>query len=59
MKMDKYKIRHSSIDGETYIHSDDGWQFPAVEDNRHYREYLAWLAEGNVAEGWDPIEEPS
>jgi hypothetical protein len=30
---------------------------PADEGNADYREYLAWVAEGNVAEPWQP-EEP-
>lgn len=24
------------------------------EDNRDYLEYLAWVAEGNIAEEWQP-----
>jgi len=26
---------------------------PMSEDNRHYQEYLAWVAEGNTAEAAD------
>ena len=28
----------------------DNSVFPKVEGNRHYREYLEWLAEGNTPE---------
>jgi hypothetical protein len=27
------------------------------EDNRDYRDYLAWVAEGNTAEEWQPEQE--
>ncbi len=27
------------------------------EDNRDYRDYLAWVAEGNTAEEWQPESE--
>lgn len=38
---------------------DDGKQYgiPADEGNADYREYLAWVAEGNTAQPWQP-EEP-
>jgi len=29
---------------------------PINEANRGYQEYLAWVAEGNVAEEWNPEE---
>lgn len=28
-------------------------QFPENENNRHYQDYLAWLAEGNTPEPWE------
>ena len=31
-----------------------GGQFPMTEDNPDYRAYLAWVAEGNIAEEWNP-----
>lgn len=30
------------------------WGVPEDTSNRHYQEYLEWLAEGNVAEEWTP-----
>ena len=37
-----------------YIHREDDAQFPCSEDNPDYRAYLAWVAEGNTAEEWNP-----
>ena len=37
-----------------YIHREDGAQFPCNEANPDYQEYLAWVAEGNTAEEWNP-----
>ncbi len=31
----------------------DGGQFPMDEGNPDYREYLAWLANGNTPEEWN------
>ena len=31
----------------------DGTVVPLDENNRHYQEYLAWVAEGNTAEAAD------
>ena len=30
------------------------WGVPEDTANRHYRQYLEWVAEGNVAEEWTP-----
>jgi len=38
-------------DGNVLMH-------PIAEDNSGYRDYLAWLAEGNTPEPWQP-EEPA
>jgi hypothetical protein len=34
------------------ILSSSGAWIPNDENNRHYQEYLAWVAEGNTAEEW-------
>lgn len=34
----------------------DGSFVPTDLGNRHYVEYLAWVAEGNTAEEWNPEE---
>ena len=39
-----------------YIHREDGAQFPCAEENPDYQAYLAWVAEGNTAEEWNPEE---
>lgn len=45
----RYKIQGDSI---TIIGQNIG--IPKDPDNRHYREYLEWLAEGNTPEPDDP-----
>ena len=45
---DGFAIRRTEADGQV-------WWVPEAPGNRHYEEYLAWLAEGNTAE---VIEEP-
>lgn len=37
------------IDCRDYIQREDGAIIPVSEDNRDYREYLEWVAEGNTA----------
>ena len=53
----KHWVRTSTLflgeEPVVYIHREDGAQFPCTEENPDYREYLAWVAEGNVAEEWD------
>lgn len=54
----KFYLAYSEIDELSHgIAVDfDGtvWQFPFDENNRHYSEYLAWIAEGNTPEPWNP-----
>ena len=49
----RYKIQGDSI---TIIGQNIG--IPKDPDNRHYREYLEWLAEGNTPEPADPPPVP-
>jgi hypothetical protein len=44
-----------SYGGGVVYMSSDGDQFPADQLNRHYRDYLAWVADGNTAEEWQPV----
>lgn len=45
------------IDSDSIIRVSDGAIIPAANSNRHYKEYLAWLEEGNTPEPAD-IPEP-
>lgn len=39
--------------GNTIIRTDDNgkvWNVPEAPGNRHYEEYLEWVADGNTAE---------
>jgi hypothetical protein len=36
------------------IKREDGWFIPTDETNTDYQEYLAWVAEGNEEEEWNP-----
>ena len=40
--------------GNSFVVSDEGSFIPTDEGNRDYQAYLAWVAEGNVAEEWTP-----
>ena len=61
-----YKLRNNPVyemDGTTVattiqdiLYKEDGvvkLSIPKDEDNRHYQDYLAWVAEGNTAEAAD------
>ena len=52
-----YKLLDNSVSNIQQIRliQTDGtiWDFPISEENRHYREYLKWLAEGNTPEPAD------
>ena len=57
MSFIKYKLCKDPITKEVNvvnkIYSDHTISIPFVDDNRHYREYLEWVAEGNTAEAAD------
>ena len=40
--------------GETIVRLDDMAFIPADPANTDYQAYLAWVAEGNTAEEWQP-----
>jgi hypothetical protein len=47
-----YKIREFNI-----LNKETGKYIPLDENNRHYKEYLKWLAEGNKPEPFETKEE--
>lgn len=61
--MTKYKLRntpHYAMDGETVefvtediLDTERKLAIPKDKGNRHYQEYLEWVAEGNTAEDAD------
>jgi hypothetical protein len=38
----------------TAVVCDNGISFPSDPANTDYQQYLAWVAEGNIAEEWIP-----
>jgi len=55
-EMKKYKIFTDALGSSiAYEENNRLISFPEAPGNRHYEEYLAWVAEGNTAE---VIEEP-
>jgi hypothetical protein len=49
MTMAKYKLKDGGV-----IDTETGAHIPNAEDNRHWRFYQEWLAEGNTPDPADP-----
>lgn len=55
----RYLFKQASSEFENdliFRHNEDGSvsAFPIDETNIDYRKYLAWVAEGNTPEPWEP-----
>lgn len=50
----RYWTVYSPLSGLTHVRTDDGRTIYPSEDNPEYQKYLAWVAEGNEAEPWEP-----
>ena len=59
-KMADYKLLNGrNEDGEIYqnvLKKSEGISIPFDPDNRHYQEYLAWVAEGNTPDPADELD---
>jgi hypothetical protein len=52
-----YKVMNTNVAGSNcviLIRTLDGATIPFDEGNTDYQAYLAWVAEGNIAEEWNP-----
>tara|TARA_Y100000356_G_C11232692_1_gene275930 strand:+ start:12 stop:188 length:177 start_codon:yes stop_codon:yes gene_type:complete len=58
--MADYKLLNGrNEDGEIYqnvLKKSEGISIPFDPDNRHYQEYLAWVAEGNTPDPADELD---
>tara|TARA_R100000773_G_C4211714_1_gene111129 strand:+ start:1306 stop:1464 length:159 start_codon:yes stop_codon:yes gene_type:complete len=48
--MARYKLLENSTGIWGVKDTEDGGLIPFDEDNRHYQEYLLWVADGNTAD---------
>lgn len=53
-----YKIKTNTLSGIPVIYrvEDETWIPTSDETNADYQQYLAWVAEGNTPEEWQPDE---
>jgi hypothetical protein len=49
-----YQIAKTLFGGEMIIRIADSTWIPMDSANSDYQAYLAWVAEGNIAEEWSP-----
>jgi hypothetical protein len=52
-----YQVMNTNVGGSNcviLIRTLDGATIPMDESNSDYQAYLAWVAEGNTAEEWNP-----
>ena len=54
--MSLYQIAKTANDVEIIVKDNEMW-IPCDETNTDYQAYLAWVAEGNTAEEWQPESE--
>ena len=52
--MEYYLNENGSV---TLIDEDKSTSIPPDENNWRYKDYLKWVAEGNIAKSWEPNQE--